>query len=62
MLDENRFEIATEDTANMISDALIDFAEEIRKNPKKIYDIEWDWTEVSGKEKLSIESLNITFK
>lgn len=56
------FDKASQDVSEMIADALVRFANEIRNDPKKIYDSEWSWDEVHGREKLTVESLDIRFK
>ncbi len=56
------FDKASQDVSEMIADALVRFAVEIRNDPKKIYDSEWSWDEVQGRKSLTVESLDIRFK
>lgn len=56
------FDKASQEVSEMIADALVRFADEIRNDPKKIYDSEWSWDEVQGRKSLTIEHLDIRFK
>ncbi|CZU19467.1 TPA: hypothetical protein ACSW15_005026 [Enterobacter hormaechei] len=56
------FDKSSQDVSEMIADALVRFAVEIRNDPKKIYDSEWSWDEVQGRKSLTVESLDIRFK
>ncbi|AMO81110.1 MULTISPECIES: hypothetical protein [Hafniaceae] len=56
------FDKTSLEVADMIADALANFADEIRQDPKKIYDSEWSWADVNASKKLTIDYLDIKFK
>lgn len=56
------FDKESHEVSEMIAESLVRFANEIRNDPKKIYDSEWSWEDVHGRKSLTIDSLDIRFK